>query len=543
MDEQEEDGMKRKVCRALAGVGLAALAAGAAASACSGAEDCADNGTCPHSQASSSGGTTGGDPGAACVPKKGEPPPPDECGLWVSSSQGHDGSYGGFKYAPVRSIKEALKRVSKPDWAGARIYVCAEEFTGHLVVPAGTMIYGGLDCNDGWIWIGDTRKSTVKAPPDLVAMRLSAGEGTTRVEDLTVVAADGHEPGRSSIAALASGVTAELVRCELVAGDATDGAPGAPGAEPSMPGGQIPHAKMGMNGKSGTVACLNLFETSGGAATQGSCDDSTSSTGGKGGNGRAFVGVNGDAGTPGTSGIGGIGQPTATGSWKCDTIGKGHNGNDGADGALGQGALGLGSLSVKSGYLGVDGLDGASGVHGHAGGGGGGARGPTVGQGCAGASGGSGGSGGCGGLPGQGGQAGGSSITLVSLDANVMLTDCSLTAGKGGRGGAGGDSQPGGHGGAAGQGGIGLSGGSASKNACPGGTGGHGGAGGPGGGGLGGHSIVIAFSGTPVARAGAVTLTPGSSAEGGPGGNSNTQSNAGEGGVIAEEQEMLQAEP
>jgi hypothetical protein len=61
---------------------------------------------------------------------------------------------------------------------------------------------------------------------------------------------------------------------------------------------------------------------------------------------------------------------------------------------------------------------------------------------------------------------------------------------------------------------------------------------GPGGGGLGGHSLTIAFSGTPVTKAGTITLTPGTAGLGGPGGSGDVAMNAGDDGVAAEEQEL-----
>ncbi|KYF75158.1 hypothetical protein BE11_01225 [Sorangium cellulosum] len=126
-------------------------------------------------------------------------------------------------------------------------------------------------------------------------------------------------------------------------------------------------------------------------------------------------------------------------------------------------------------------------------------------------------------------------MALASVDANVTLIDCTLTAGHGGNGGKGGNLQPGGLGGNGGAGGVGVGG---SKAACAGGQGGQGGNGGPGGGGVGGPSLAIAFRGEPVQQEGKTTLTPSVPGAGGPGGSNNVASNAGADGMTAAEQEL-----
>ncbi len=189
---------------------------------------------------SGAGGSAGGTP-AGCVPSENAGAVADACGVFVSSGRGDD-TGAGTKGAPLATLGAALARAEE---SGARrVYACAESFGEAVEVPAGMAIYGGLDCANGWVWIGETTKTVVEAGPDAIALRLSSGEGTTRIEDVAARAADATVAGGSSIAVLVDGANAELVRCELTAGSGAEGAKGAPGAEPDGSG-QIPAATAG----------------------------------------------------------------------------------------------------------------------------------------------------------------------------------------------------------------------------------------------------------------------------------------------------------
>ncbi|MCC6555079.1 MAG: PGRS family protein [Polyangiaceae bacterium] len=535
--------MKRDNCRALASVGL--LLAAAATTACSETEDCSVTGTCPGAVTTSTWSGQGGGSPDSCDPFVADGPIPESCGLWVSSSQGNDGNYGGFRYAPTQSLREALERVEEqPEWKTARIYVCAEDFPHDFFrVPAGATVYGGMDCTkEYWPWLGGEKKSRVRAPADVPAAHFLPGEGKTWMSDLEIVAPDALDPGESSIAALVDGQTVELTRVDLTAGDGQDGATGEPGDPPYLGDGPILPALRGENGLQGDDACDSFIVTIGGAPVQTVCPDGSVSISGKGGNGEASHGNNGEAapvlGANG-SGLGGLGQPSL-GAWDCDDDGgHGHDGENGVDGAPGPGAVGLGVIGDRY-FFGVTGGDGQLGTIGKAGGGGGAMRGSAT---CAGAAGGSGGAGACGGKGGHGGKAGGSSIALAMRNANVTLTDCNLKAGNGARGGTGGEPQPGGTGGVAGGGGHMGPSGSGLQAACHGGRGGNGGMGGPGGGGHGGHSFAIAYQGAAPIKAGTVTLSPGNPGQGGLGGLNNVAGNVGENGKAAEEQELPSPAP
>ncbi|WP_437781589.1 PGRS family protein [Sorangium sp. So ce1097] len=493
------------------------------------ASDCEYLLTCPHLlSGSGSGGGDGGGAPEGCIPSKLTSAAEDTCGIFVSVSGNDEGA--GTKAEPVRTLSEAIARAAEQ---GNSVYACAEEFDEAAEVPAGLAIFGGLDCANGWRWIGETAKTVVAPGEEAIALKVTRGEGAARIEDVSARAADARSPGGSSIAVLVDGAEAELVRCELIAGNGADGAEGedAPSEVPT----QAPPGNAGMD------ACSDL-DTSGapdaalpgGAQVENACGGALS-IGGEGGAGRVNNGGGGQVGEPGALGAAGSGEPAA-GDWSCAAGGTGQGGDNGPAGEPGLAASGLGMLS-SSGYVGASGKAGGMGKPGQGGGGGGGAKGGASicpgGIAGAGASGGSGGPGGCGGLPGQGGGAGGASIALASVEGKVTLKDCVLKAGNGGKGGAGGDLQPGGAGGLGGVGGMGVGG---SKNACAGGQGGQGGNGGPGGGGLGGPSLAIAYRGEAVRQEGQTTLTAGTAGAGGPGGSSNVAENTGAAGVAEEEQ-------
>ncbi|WP_437335942.1 PGRS family protein [Sorangium sp. So ce394] len=468
---------------------------------------------------------------SGCVPSEIDGAVDDACGVFVAST-GKD-SNAGTRAEPVATLAEALRRAADKRMGA---YACAETFEEAVELPAGVRLFGGLDCANGWSWIGEEKKTTVAPGDECIALKVRRGAGSVRVEDVSVHAADARTPGASSIAVLVDGAEAELVRCELVAGNGADGAEGedAPSEVPAQ----------ASPGNAGTNACSDL-DTSGapdeallgGAQVENACGGDALSIGGEGGAGRVNNGGSGQIGEPGALGAAGSGEPAA-GDWSCAAGGTGQGGDNGMPGQVGLAASGLGTLS-SSGYVGVSGGAGGAGKPGQGGGGGGGAKGGAAicpgGVRGAGASGGSGGAGGCGGLPGQGGGAGGASIALASVEGKVTLKDCVLKAGNGGKGGAGGDLQPGGAGGVGGVGGMGVG---ISKNACAGGQGGQGGPGGPGGGGRGGPSLAIAYRREAVRQEGQTMLMPGTASAGGPGGSSNVAENAGTDGVSAAEQKF-----
>ncbi|WP_437816643.1 hypothetical protein [Sorangium sp. So ce1078] len=466
-------------------------------------------------------------PDETCVPRESTGAVDDTCGVFVSASRA--GSVGtGTKTEPLGSLQEAINRAQQN--GTGRVYACAgdgEEFSEVVEVPGGVTLYGGLDCDNGWLWAGEAAKTVLTADEGMIPLTMGGPSGTVRIEDLHVVARPTQQQhngaGVSSIAAIAHGTAVELVRCELEAGDAAPGAVGVPFAEPADPG--VP----GLTGSPGCTRTDSDRAPGGGIVVNqcGTSDDPTDdSSGGFGGWSWPAMGGPGGDGLPlldasGDEENGGRGWGS---SGRCA---NGSSGNSRPAGTPGAGAEGPGSISM-TGYAGVSGAPGRRGAPGQGGGGGGGDRGEasdstnylcydglTVDR--AGAGGGSGGTGGCGGLGGRGGLPGGASIALISIDATLSFEAVVLKAGDGGRGGNGGDGQLGGEGGLGGQGG------SVDPNrsdnlygGCDGGRGGRGGDGGKGGGGQGGHSLGIAFNGTPPPLSG-VAIQLGTAGLGGDG--------------------------
>jgi hypothetical protein len=434
--------------------------------------------------------------------------PVSECGVFVAL-EGSDINEG-TKERPVRTISRAIEIARE---ASSIVNVCAQEFLEAIDVPAGTILKGSLNCQAEWEYIGELARTTLAPPPNLTPIRLSSGDAVTRIEDVDARAADATLPGGSSIALIADGAKAEIVRCSFTAGAGAAGANGTTSMENVGPSDSGDSAIKGANGVNACTSGETPNE-GGLGATNALCDVSV---GGNGGAGDVMIGADGANGQPLPEpnpegwGLGGVGASATS----CK---RGEDGSFGADGAPGAGAqpLDLGLISSK-GYVGATGKDGGAGQPGQGAGGGGGAKGKT---GCAGASGGGGGAGGCGGNGGGGGRAGGSSIAVISLSATLTFSSVTLRAGNGGAGGDGGDGQSGGVGGAGGFGGLGMS----TLQGCAGGQGGAGGLGGKGGGGRGGHSIGVAYTGkappsaaTSLGVAGVGGLGEGDSGNGAPG--------------------------
>ncbi len=470
------------------------------------------------------GGGMGGDGGGGggmvgnCDPELGLVE--DGCGVFASSSLGATGAVGS-KEKPLDTLAAAIAAAGETK----RVYACAEVFAEAVSVSEGVTIYGGLDCASDWRLLAEG-KTTVSAAADEVALTVKSTAGGLVVKDVAFEAEDASLPGGSSVAVLVDGVGAEFVRCAMTAGDGAKGVDGAdgPSVAPMQPG----------PGDSGVKACTNAEPILGAKQSTNDCGG-VLSIGGKGGDGNNANGGDGANGLPvGALGQGGKGEINV--GWSCGvggTNGGANPGDNGMPGTPGVGATGPGTLS-SNGYTGTSGTAGLPGAVGQGGGGGGGTKGGAaicMGGAGAGASGGAGGAGGCGGLPGDGAGPGGGSFALVSVNATVILTDCTLQSGVGGDGGAGGDSQAGGSGGVGGLGGAGSQTGGGSSDACSGGQGGKGGNGGPGGGGLGGPSVAVAHLGAPPEQAGATTLKFGTGGAGGLGGNGNAQNNAGADGV------------
>ncbi len=437
-----------------------------------------------------------------CIPNQTGDAIEDACGVFVSASKGSDSNSGTTKTQPVATLKKAIALAK-----GKPIYACADgqkAFHDAITLDGDAQIFGGLDCAS-WKYVAGT-KTTWTAAADDVPLHVTAN-GSAVLADVVIEAANATKEGGSSIAIVAeASANVDLSRCEVRAGE------GMVGLTPEAPMGSGLKGESGVNGKDGCTSVDDLTGGKGGALV---CDG-TDVSGGPGGNGIAATsGGDGNNGQPedGTNGLRGLAQKE-TPAADCTNGGDGAVGLPGDPGA---GATGNGSLS-STGFTGESGKDGATpGKPGQGGGGGGGAKRcamPMPPNNYAGPSAGGGGSGGCGGAVGKGGGAGGASIAIVSLGANLLLADVTITTKAGGKGGDGGPGQTGGDGGLGGM--PGSNNGDVSSVACAGGNGGKGGPGGRGGGGRGGPSIGIAYTGDAPDMKGA-TITAGKAGEGGVG--------------------------
>ncbi|AGP41919.1 hypothetical protein [Sorangium cellulosum] len=447
----------------------------------------------------------------------------DECGVFVSSSLGHDRNPGTSK-APVKTIGRAIELLAQEPQRPPRVHACSENFPEAVRVRGTLEIWGGFDCHLEWIHDGGGRNTVIEPEPDETPLTFEA-DATATVFDLEARAASATAPGGSSIAAIMlEGARVTLHRGALVAGDGARGRDGAPGDPKNAPG------RAGRHGRFGEDACTGDFVL-GGDQAHTACEQADS-IGGRGGDGTVDHGAPGGDGElmpiPNLTGFG-LGGRGATSTDDCLA---GQTGANGPDGAHGLGARGLGAFSSRGHYLGVNGGDGGDGGPGQGGGGGGGTRAGAMFCGTArnagGAGGGSGGSGGCGGRGGHGGGHGGASVGLVILNARVELHGTGVTAARGGDGGHGGVFQIGGAPGLGAPGGQGFGG---SPFGCSGGDGGKGGNGGHGGGGQGGPSIAVAVVGPSLPVVMEAELTAGTGGKGGLGANPSVAGSAGDDGL------------
>lgn len=455
-----------------------------------------------------------------------------ECAFFVGGMNANDSNTGG-EADPFKSLAAAVNAAKTQK---ARVYLCGT-VNERVDVPAGVSIFGGFDCT-GSEWVYDAlQRGTISPQAPIVddlfqsSLRIT-GSGTTKIEDIDIVAANANIDGGSSIAVIVDKSTVNFTRSNLTSGNGRIGTSGESLIDDM--------ALNGVAGNGGANLCNAGATNPGGAATVKSCTDGSMSVGGKGGDGglvdvvnmnKELAGGDGGDGAPALgAGAKGRGEPEM-GNWTCATVGNGQAGEPGSLGNHGMGGQGNGAISA-TGYASVNGTAGEFGTPGQGGGGGGGAKGKTNvcnGSTRAGASGGSGGSGGCGGKGGGAGTGGGASIALISLAAKVTLTDCAIVARDGGGGGAGGTGQNGGTGAGGGSGGN--KGGGGSVDACAGGLGGDGGNGGHGGGGTGGPALGIAFTGSAPTIAGSSSIAKGAGGGGGPGGDNSSANNQGTNGA------------
>ena len=395
--------------------------------------------------------------------------------IFVATPPFGNDSNPGTMLAPVATLERgiALAAAQNKD-----VYVAAGTYTpaGPLQLQSGVSLYGLYDGTTNW---GRGTQNLTVIAGGSTAVFASGLTNETHVEGFSIKATTPVNPGQSAYGILVINSTSNVViRYNSISADnATDGSAGtSPGSQPT--------ASSGVAGAGGTCDSGNGFGGAGGTST-------CSRPGGAGGNGGPEGANNG---SPGAIGAGDT-QGGAGGSGG-NVGGTGQNGATGLAGANGSnGAAAPGTFNLAaSGYVPANGSAGSAGAGGNGGGGGGGGGG----QGCffcndgGGNGGGGGGAGGCGGTPGTGGGGGGGSIAVFVFGASAIITDNTLTTGKGGNGGAGGNGSLGGQGGTGGPG----------ATVCTtevgaggnGGSGGNGGVGGSASGGSGGPSIGVCYA-------------------------------------------------
>jgi hypothetical protein len=407
----------------------------------------------------------------------------------VSATTGNDTTGTGTSSAPYKTMAKAITQAIG---GKKRVYACIGTYPEQLQLTGaddGLTVYGGLDCANGWKYVGSAGTPTLVAPASATAAPGTALTvtgpmmGTTGIvfQDVSFASPDETGAGESSVAVFATGgAKLTLTRVNVTAGKAGDGAPGGTNANWSgaAPGGSSPSSS-----------------TEGGAGgANAGCVDHSSSNGGAGG---SLKDVSGQLiWQPGGDGSS---QPAVPSAFKNGGLGGNGctAGTVGEDGPI-QTTVGGGSVSsgsvTSAGWLAVSGgTAGAIGLVGQGGGGGGGSAASGAGPGSGG------GSGGCGGGPGLGGTNGGSSIGILVFQSALALNSTVVSTGAGGAGGNGGSGQSGQAGGSPAP--------AATPNACAGGPGGNGSNGSEGGGGAGGHSIGIAWLGSTGPSVGGTVIT------------------------------------
>ncbi|MCC6526885.1 MAG: hypothetical protein IT373_29820, partial [Polyangiaceae bacterium] len=164
-------------------VTLGSLGAAITAAGCfDSSSDCELSNSCTTGTTTGTAGSGGSvDPG--CVPSAlpASTPLPDSCaGVFVSGTNGNDGTGDGSRGNPYATVATALAG------GAAVVYACAAPTadTATVQVPAGSNLFGGLDCAD-WHYTGDKTAITTTAP---IAMVLESGAGATSLADFALTA-------------------------------------------------------------------------------------------------------------------------------------------------------------------------------------------------------------------------------------------------------------------------------------------------------------------------------------------------------------------
>ncbi len=420
----------------------------------------------------------------------------DAEGVFVSSSTGA-ATGDGSRAKPLASLNAAIALANK---YSMRVYACAETYAESVAFADGTNVFGYFDCKNGWTANAQSH-AKIQSPTSPAATATNITHAT-RVEAVDIFAPDFTSKSQSSIALIASGSPALLIKGSTIhagtGGKGDDGADGVPLSNSGNQNGAAGNAFGGFYGLEFLAAMHGYLNEAGGTND---CGGHVGGPGGSGGAGGVFVG-----GMFGQSAIWSndttypvqAGNPTTPTSQTAQggAVGLGgSNGFPGIDGTNGANGSAFGTLNTGV-YTSATGGAATDGAPGQGGGGSGGyeltfsAVNPTnyqnqYGWGSSGAGG---GAGGCPGLAGQPGMGGGASLAVVAISSPMTLETVVVEASAGGAAGAAGKpSAPT----------MGGTGGAPVAYTVGGGTGGHGGLGGVSGNGGGGPSVgIVAVQGT-----------------------------------------------
>ena len=264
---------------------------------------------------------------------------------------------------PLRTLAAALAMAQKQT-SKSQILMGYGDYQepSTLSLVDGVGIYGGYDPAAKWTRSGD-KPTTIDGGP--LAMTARGFKLPTTLGRITVDAADGAQPGESSIALLAVDVGSMTLEdtCILQAGKGAKGAPGADG-------------ETGANGVAGAIGGNGAVDNQSSPGLGGlpgvnqACPDANGGPGGVGGSDPSFSGGKGGDSAAGVVGGAGGSNPGCSGV-------SGTDGNDAPPvapiGADGTGGAAAGTFDDTTfAYVTADGADGQVGTDGSGGGGGGG---------------------------------------------------------------------------------------------------------------------------------------------------------------------------
>jgi hypothetical protein len=278
------------------------------------ADTCEEFGTCTSAARADASADGAADAGTADVSAEGlcDPtgdPKDEPCvlddayGVFVAAAlDGHAGPDGGeagtpsgdgTMSSPYSTIGQALANLGSK----TRVYVCNGVYGEQLSITTAVSVYGGLSCATGsaapvWTYVGGSAQ--VSSPSASYALSVTGvSSGAVTVEDMSFAAPDATAPGTSSIAALVSSSSVNMMRVTLSAGSGANGAAGADGSMPNYSGA----APVG--GAQAWTTINGLFSAqSGGTGSVNQCKTSGTSAGGNGALGCATAAA---MGTPGSA--------------------------------------------------------------------------------------------------------------------------------------------------------------------------------------------------------------------------------------------------